>query len=363
MSKRNPNKLPTQKEIARLAGVSQVTVNAVLNASNHTRTKPETRDHILAIAKQLNYKIQQHARFMRTGKSNSIAVISTMGIVETGYVRLNLALSAVRDAGFFPSFYDTKWGGDNFDETWDEVLQSRPEGIVFAGGITLMTPEVKARIAELDIPIVSLSGPQLDQIPLLIPDYRDGFRRLTRHVLEAGRREITLIMREPTTYQKAYRWQDERRLGVLEAAQEESMDLKLVDLSVKRPERGEKSHLVFTDAKLADNLIHGYEFGRKAIAEGLHGDTWMFFNDAWALGALRALGEAKVAVPERMAITGCDGENSVKYGYIPITTLVQPIRQIAAEGVKLLVEMIRTKESRKDLVRRLPCELRIGATV
>ena len=356
-------RLPTQKEIARLAGVSQVTVNAVLNGSNHTRTRPETRELILSIARQLNYKIQRHARAIRTGKSGAIALITSSNVAETSYRRLNLASLAIRDAGYFSEIYDLSWTRGNFEELWAEMLQSRPEGILLVGGVALITPQVKECILKTELPIVSIGGPHIEEIPLIIPDYREGFCRITRLLMETGCRRLRLIMRDVSSYQKAYHWQDERRLGFLEAVKGTDVSAKVVDLAVRRPEGREQMHLIFTDPRHSDHYSYSYDYAREELArDGLADDGWVFFNDSWAQGALRALGEAGVAVPETLSVTGSDGELSGRYGYLPLTTLVQPIRESVNAGVELLLSMIRNREYRKNLVQRIPCDIHLGAT-
>jgi len=363
MSKSPSSRLPTQKEIARLAGVSQVTVNAVLNGSNHTRTRPETRELILSIAKQLNYKIQRHARAIRTGKSGAIALMTASTLVETAYLRQNLASLAIREAGFFPEIYNLSWTKGNFEELWAEMLQSRPEGILLVGGVALITPKVKECILKTELPIVSICGPFIEQIPLIIPDYRAGFCQLTRMLIGTGCRNLKLVMRDASSYQKAYRWQDERRLGFLDAVEGTDVSATVVDLAIQRPEGGEDRELLFTDPRLSDNYSYGYDYAREQLAQGaVADDAWMFFNDAWAQGALRALGEAKIAVPETLSVTGSDGELGGKYGYLPLTTLVQPIRQAVNAGVEQLISMIRDRMHRRNLVQRIPCEIRHGAT-
>ncbi len=355
--------LPTQKEIARLAGVSQVTVNAVLNDSNHTRTRPETRERILSIARSLNYRVQRHARLMKTGKSGSIALVCAAQVLETVYLRLNLSAAAVREAGFFPKIYDINWTGGNLVETWGEMAQDQPEGVLLLGGLALMTPEVRAAILALEVPIVSLSGPKLEGIPLLIPDYKEGFRNLTHHLARGGRRRIALVMRKASTYQKAYRWQDERRPGYLQAMEELGLEPNIHDREIRYSERSADMLATLTSERRVDHCHYGYAFAREALDQGpLKDEGWVFFNDALAIGALRALGEAGVRVPEALAVTGSDGETHTRYGYLPLTTLVQPLRAIVSEGVSLLAEMIREREPRRDLVRRLPCQLYQGAT-
>lgn len=351
--------MPTQKEIARLAGVSQVTVNAVLNGSNHTRTKPETREQILAIAKKLNYRIQRHARLMRTGKSQAIALVTSPAIVETAYLRLNFAAAAVRDSGYFPHIHDVSWRNGDFVQTWEEVLQGQPEGILLVGPIPLIDSKIRKLITSSKIPTVSISGPYLDNIPLLIPDFQQGFSALTQHLIARGRKRITLVMRKPT-YQKAFRWQDERRLGYLNAMRDKGLKPKVIDLSIKRPEQN--LGLLFRDRALIDHCVYGYDFAKTGLPKLKGEDCWMFFNDAWALGALRALGEAGISIPDGMAVTGCDGQTDTRYGYLPLTTLAQPVRALADEGTELLLEMIKNKENGRELIRRLPCELLVGAT-
>lgn len=363
MASLSPRPLPTQKEIARLAGVSQVTVSAVLNGANHTRTRPETRKRILSIAKKLNYRIQRHARLMKVGKSGTVALVCASQFLETVYLRSNLTTDFVRSAGYFPRFYDKRWMGGDFAELWNEMRQERPEGVLLLGGLTLMTPKVRALIYSLDVPIVSISGPKLDGIPLLIPDYRKGFFEMAYHLAVNGRCRIALIMRKVSAYQKAYRWQDERRFGYLRAMEELGLEPRVYDYEAPNTERHLRSHEGSIRFHRMDHSRHGYDFARSKLRNRRPSeDAWMFFNDALAFGALRALGEAGIGVPEELAVTGSDGETQAMYGYLPLTTLMQPMVEMAEEGVALLVKMIRDKQSRLEFVRRISPTIRHGAT-
>lgn len=363
MASLSPRPLPTQKEIARLAGVSQVTVSAVLNGANHTRTRPETRKRIVSIAKKLNYRIQRHARLMKVGKSGTIALVCASQFLETVYLRSNLATDFVRAAGYFPRLYDKRWMGGDFTELWNDMRQERPEGVLLLGGLTLMTPGVRALIFSLDVPIVSISGPKLDGIPLLIPDYRKGFYEIARHLAGNGRRRIALIMRKASAYQKAYRWQDERRSGYLQAMEELGLKPRVHDYEVPNTERHSGQHADSIRFHRMDHSRHGYDFARPRLRNKRPSDdAWMFFNDALAFGALRALGEVGVEVPGELAVTGSDGETQAMYGYLPLTTLVQPLVEMTEEGVALLTKMIRDKQPRLEFVRRIPPTIRHGAT-
>lgn len=357
------SKLPTQKEIARLAKVSQVTVNAVLNGSDHTRTSLETRQRILAIAKRLNYRTQRHARLMRTGKSGIIALIgSNARMVESNYLRQNFAMLAIHDAGYYPKFYDINWYGGDPKRAWEEVLLDRPEGILISSGLGLITAELKSLVLETELPLVSMSGPQLEGVPLFIPDYAEGFYRLTRHVLGTGRRKISLVMQKPENYQKPLHWQDQRRQGFIKAMKEARCSPSVVELDVRHPEKPGSFFSIIRNEKLRDIWHEGYDFAKEQIVSGIKDEAWMFFGDAWAMGAMRAAGEEKVPVPEKIAITGCNGVSGTRYAYLPLTTLIQPNHALATEAVSMLTRMIKKGELRKNKVERLGCELCPGAS-
>lgn len=75
------------------------------------------------------------------------------------------------------------------------------------------------------------------------------------------------------------------------------------------------------------------------------------FNDDLAIGAIRALREEKVLVPQEVAVIGFDGIERGKYVNPPLTTVSQPLEQMGREMVQILTSLIRGEKKPQALVR------------
>jgi DNA-binding LacI/PurR family transcriptional regulator len=90
----------------------------------------------------------------------------------------------------------------------------------------------------------------------------------------------------------------------------------------------------------ADNCRDGRDVAVALLQAGCRPDAILCSNDERALGALTALTEAGVRIPEDMAVTGYDGIPYAAYGAIPLTTVEQPLEAMARHAADLLVRML-----------------------
>jgi DNA-binding LacI/PurR family transcriptional regulator len=63
-------------------------------------------------------------------------------------------------------------------------------------------------------------------------------------------------------------------------------------------------------------------------------------NDDWAAGVMKACGQAGIPIPEKIGVTGNDGTVISGYGYIPLTTTIQPLAAMAGKAMELLSLLI-----------------------
>ena len=92
------------------------------------------------------------------------------------------------------------------------------------------------------------------------------------------------------------------------------------------------------------SMENGYQLMKELLKEGTTFTAVYAISDLMAIGALRALHEAGRKVPEECAVAGFDGLSYTAY-YIPsVTTVVQPVEEMAKESVKSLFQMIESKK-------------------
>jgi DNA-binding LacI/PurR family transcriptional regulator len=304
----------TMSDVARLAGVSIKTVSNVLNEHPHVRAS--TRQRVEAAIDDLQYRVNVSARNLRSGRSGTIA-LAIPELTQPYFAELAQAVIDVATAQGVTVFVETT-GGDPVREL--EIVSGRQEiftdGLIFspqgiapedAGSITPGLPTVLLgeRIFHSDYDHVTMANTEASAAAV-------------RHLLDIGRRRIVILGADPedtTTGTGPLRLK-----GAMEALRE-------VGLS---PDR--------------DLLIGVTPWTRETGAQALRHilerrirfDAVFALNDALALGALRALLQSGIRVPDDVAIVGFDDTLDAQWA-TPSLTSVQPGgRRIARLAVDLL---------------------------
>lgn len=113
----------------------------------------------------------------------------------------------------------------------------------------------------------------------------------------------------------------------------------------------------------ASPCAQGEEALRIVLAWPRRPDAVLCSNDDWALGALAVCGERGIRVPDDLAVTGFDGTLQGVYYNPRLTTVAQPIHEMAGKAVELLLRQIRGEHMpKKELKLVLPCNLVVRAS-
>ncbi len=328
----------TMHDVARVAGVSIKTVSNVINDYPHVRVT--TRDRVLVAIKELGYQPNLSARGLRSGKTGVIG----------------LAIPSVREA-YFAELADSiivaaeKRGlGVVVDQTnqvreheLDVVAGRRlrlTDGIVFS---PVTIAESDADLLNVPFPLVilgeSIFGGPTDHVTM---HNVSSAKAAIEHLLSIGRRRIAVIGADDDEEANAFGSATLRVRGYHQALHAAGLP---EDPALVRPA----------------GLWH-YDTGaaatRALIASGIPFDGLFALNDTLAIGALRALGEAGVRVPDDVAVIGFDNIDATRYS-IPSLSSVDPGRDDIAEiAVEMLVERIAEKGERMP-PRRIKPDFRI----
>jgi DNA-binding LacI/PurR family transcriptional regulator len=151
-------------------------------------------------------------------------------------------------------------------------------------------------------------------------------RAATEHLIGIGRKRIAVIGAHPVS-QDDIRSANLRIRGYREALDAAGIPYDPALVRVAAPWHRE----------------NGVAAMRQLLAESVHFDSVFTFNDTLGLGALRALGEAGVRVPEDVALIGFDNIDEARFS-VPSMTSVDPGRdEIATVAVQLLIDRINAK--------------------
>lgn len=331
-----------QHLIAKRLGLSQSTVAGAL--SNSPRFAKETRDRVWAEANRLGYRPHRFARIMRKGKSGFIGMVQCAGYVPFAWQRAQHVARAVHSHGYqlFPT--DAFWFTDEDRTACDIMRDANVEGVI------LLSPCYPFEaLKKAGIPMVGVSGARLVKVPQVRADVRQGMKDLARYLVGLGYRRLVLLVRWPLGARDEFKcwFVNERVEGFRSAVNE--------------------AGLSESEAEVYFEEYHGstgdpYEVGkvamRKVLQRSNRPEAVLCSNDDWALGALAACAEAKVRVPDDIAVTGFDNILVGDYGAVPLTTVAQPIEQMAIKAVGIVVKMIRGEKliAAEQLV-RMPCEV------
>ena len=312
----------TSQDVADLAGVSRTTVSFVLNEDHRFAIRPETREKVIQAARTLGYVPNASARALALNQSRAIGLILTR---DPRYIAadtfLPQILSGLLDASkqyLFGLLVEWVEPGQQI-QTYHALTKAR-----HIDGLILMTPRyddpgLKA-LEESDIPTVMMGqvpGSNLFSVDI---DNTAAAEMAVKHLISLGHRKIACIVNAPAPYSSA----TQRLEGYKNALNQAGIayDEKLV--------------------RFADfDAQSGYQQMRDLL-EQKHAFTAVFIaSDNVAMGAMSALREIGLSIPEDISLVGFDDVPLASFATPALTTVRIPARQIALYSCHLLVRLIR----------------------
>lgn len=146
-----PGGVVTMQTVARMAGVSAMTVSRALKS--HAAVSRETRDRILEIVKETGYVPDATARVFATRRSGFVAAL-VPSLNNSNFADTVRGVSEVFDvAGLQMLLGDTEYSLSREEDLVRALLQRRPEAIVLTGGVH--TARTRTMLARAEIPIVT----------------------------------------------------------------------------------------------------------------------------------------------------------------------------------------------------------------
>ena len=327
----------TIKELASICGVAVSTVSRAMN--DRSDVNPATRDRIRAAAAEHGYVPNASAQRLKISATQTISVI-IQG--EMGQLLIEVLEHLERlfgEAGYETTLTHIAKRQANAATVERIVRGGKFSGVVFLGRYGSADREASSllgrRLADLDLPMVfcttaDYSGASALHSSVSVDDHA-GVYELTRHLLDSGHRRIGFVG-AGSQHDREHAWA--LRLSGYHAA---------LDQAGISPE----ARWVVPSA-IGDGLYtmaNGYESVRDwlgACDGELPVTALIAVSDAAAVGASRALSEAGLHVPDDCSLVGFDGLDIARY-YVPrITTLAQPIPEIAESTARVLLNILRT---------------------
>ncbi len=334
----------TIKDIAKQCGVGISTVSRAIN--NHPDINPETKQMIMDVIRETGFVPNNSARNLKRTDARSIAVL-VKGIAnplfsdmikvienETQRKKYSLVLQHVE-------YYE-----DEVDVALELVKEKRLRGIIFLGGYFLHSEE---KISNLKVPYIfstvgTLVSEKLDKAEYssVSVDDRKESCAMTSYLLELGHRDIAIISAE-SEIESIGRLRLE---GYRDAFAEKGIPCRE---ELVRCVEEEIDHF---------SMENGYLTTKRLIESGEKFTAVYATADILAIGASRALLEAGYRIPEDVSVAGFDGIELGKYYNPAITTMKQPVKEMAETTVKLLFDIIAGRKDYEHIVFPASLEVR-----
>jgi LacI family transcriptional regulator len=305
----------TIKDIAKAANVSTNTVSRALN--NKPDVSPKTREKVLEIARKLNYSPNYLAKSLISGQTKTVGVIVTDN-TNPFYARIIKGIEdTARGRGYVMILCNSNENIDDELEAIQVLQEKRVDGI-------LMTP-VQRDMQYLDLlrrfdkPIVFFNRhPEDSHADYVINDNRLGAGLATQRLIAIGRRNLVYLS-GPATISSVR----ERLDGCCTAMRNAAMDPDAL--------RVEPTDLMMED---------GYRVMRRLIDSAVPVDGVFAYSDILAVGAMRAMLEEGMRIPQDVALVGYDDIEFAPMLEVPLTTVHQPRYRIGKQAANLLIDRL-----------------------
>jgi DNA-binding LacI/PurR family transcriptional regulator len=308
------------KGLAAHLGLSPATVSIVINRTRTSDTIPEdTKRRIMDAARELNYRPNIIARSLRQQRTYSVGVL--VPELSDGYS--SLVLSGIEDC-LFRNGYALLTAGHRHKK---ELIAEYPKLFfdrAVEGLITIDTPYND----NLPFPVVSVSGhDRMDGVTNIELNHDTAAELALAHLLELGHRRIAFIKGQSFSSDTEIRWESIRR-------------------AAKRLGVAIRAELVEQLQGDSPSPEVGYSAMAALLARARDFTALFSFNDVSAIGAIRALHDAGLRVPEEISVVGFDDIYGAAFHTPALTTIRQPLVKMGLLAAETLLSRIaRTGET------------------
>lgn len=312
------------KDIAQDLNISVVTVSKVLR--KHPDIGPETRQKVLQRIKELNYRPNLAARALVTGRTHAIGLV-VPDLVHPFFGQVAKALAGVlRGKGYSLVLSSSDDDPELEQEEIDQLLARRVDVLIVASA--QRSAENFQYIQEQKTPVVLIDR-KINGLPahfVGIDDVEAG-RIATEHLLNVGCRNLAHIG-GPDVSTAAGRAQGYREV--------------LVRRNIK-----ERPHTVIMREHGDDAGDHtGYLAMKRLLELKPRPDGVFCYNDPTAMGAMKAVLEAGLDVPNDVSVVGCGNVTYADFIRVPLTSVDQQSDQIGERAAKLALSVLEHPPSR-----------------
>ena len=323
------------KDVARHANVSISTVSNVLNGTK--AVSPILQQRVLQAVNELHYEVNMVARGLKSGKTNTIAVVVS-SITSVFFPPLLKSIqTAAAKQDYTVSVFGTS-GDLKREQNYIQTLKSQwIDGILLSSCVDTSDADTAEYIESLSslnvnghpIPLICLESVIGSKLDAVVVDDEEGLKTATEHLISLGRRHIAYIA-APISFSMG----KSRRKGYLDA-------LALHNIPANK-------HLI---AEGDYSPISGYHCMQMLLQRNEKIDAVAVGNDQMAIGAMRAILDAGLRIPEDIAIIGYNDNFPASLVQPSLSTIHVPKEEMGQTAFNLFLRRMQNPQASRMLVR------------
>ncbi len=319
----NPERRASLATLSAHLGLSAAAISRVLNGAPAARSIPQiTQDRIFEAARTLNYRPNVLARSLRRGHSMTLGVL--VPEIAEGYTALVLSglEGGLQQAGYFYLLISHHHSLEVIERSLTTLSERAVDGLV---AIDTTLP------ALLPLPAVTISCPDSHEaVTNIVLNHQRAADLAIAHLANLGHQQIAIIKGQTFSSDTKPRW---KAVQAAAAAHGLCLDPRLV-----------------TQLE-GDTPTHepGYIAAQKLLASAVPFTALFAFNDISAIGAIRALREAGLRIPEDVSVIGFDDIQSAAFQNPALTTVRQPLRDMGTLAAEIITTRIRERQAAAPL--------------
>ncbi len=324
----------TMKEVARRAGVSPATVSRVLNKTSYIA--PKTAKRVLEVVRQLNYIKNVHARRLATGRSDLFGLVLSE-IANPYFPEIIRGFQAAAwERNFDVLLCNTEYNATRIQMVVRKLIESDVRGVAIV--TSSLDQSVSSQLTAAGIGVVNCNlGPPLPFVSNISIDYQYGISQAIEHIVSLGHTRAAVIAgpgenRTAITIKKAL---------VSGLSQRGISPFPVLDCNYRVDAGAAAVQTILSQPQIPTVVFCG--------------------SDLIAMGAMNALEQAKVRVPQDVSVIGID---DIAFSFLarpPLTTIRVPRERLGKIAFQALTRMLKLKGHRGAQY-HLPTELVVRAS-
>ncbi len=321
----------TIKDIARESGYAVGTVSRVLN--NHPDVSEKARKRIMEVVEKYHFRLNNNAKHLKQQTNSGIAII-VKGRGNMLFANMVESLQKlIKEKNYACLIYYIGEEEHEVEQALQVCRERQPLGIMFLGSNRENFIE---RFGDVDIPCVMVTNPasslQFGNLSSVSIDDTEAAKMAVEHLISLGHRNIGILGGEMNYSNPA----KARFEGCVDAFQKKNIAFDV------------KKH--FESSQFT--MEGGYQAMQKLLDKMPDITAVFAMSDVMAVGAIRAIKDRGLRIPEDVSVIGFDGIEMGQFIVPKLTTIQQPGSELAKRCVEILLQCI--CENKPAINERIP---------